>query len=302
MQLGFVSAILPDLNLEQVLEFAGQEDYDCVEIMCWPVGKADRKFAGVTHIDVAGFDTAKAKSVHELCEKHGVFISGLGYYPNILVDNADESRTYVDHLKQVIDAAQTLGLKNVNTFIGRDQWKNVDDNLAKFADIWPAIIQHAEQADIKIGIENCPMLFSNDEWPGGTNLASSPAIWRRMFETIQSDHFGLNYDPSHMVLQFMDYVGPIYDFQHKLFHLHAKDMRIEHDKLNELGNLVQGWSTPKIPGFGDVDWNRFVAACGDVGYDGPLCVEVEDDAFSETLEKRKQSLRISGNVLRPLLG
>jgi sugar phosphate isomerase/epimerase len=302
MQLGFVSAILPDLNLDEVLAFAAAERFDCVELMCWPVGKAERKFAGVTHVDVEKFTTADAERVAALVRNHGVAISGLGYYPNILVDNARESQLYIDHLKRVIDAAKLLGLGVVNTFIGRDHTKNLDDNFARFEAVWPAIIRHAEQAGVKIGIENCPMLFSNDEWPGGKNLASSPAVWRRMFAAIPSDHFGLNYDPSHFILQFMDYVRPLKEFKHKLFHLHAKDLKIEHDKLNDHGALVQGWSTPKIPGLGDIQWPKFISALTDVGYDGPVCIEVEDDAFRGSLAARQRSLRIARDVLRPLLG
>jgi len=302
MQLGFVSAILPELSLEEVLAFAKAEQFDCVELMCWPVGKAERKYAGVTHVDVEKFGPADAERVNGLARQYGITISGLGYYPNILVDNAAESKLYIDHLKKVIDAAKLLGLSVVNTFIGRDHTKNLEHNFARFQEVWPAIIKHAEAASVKIGIENCPMLFSNDEWPGGKNLASSPAIWRRMFEAIPSEHFGLNYDPSHFILQFIDYVKPLKEFKHKLFHVHAKDLKIDHDKLNDHGALVQGWNTPKIPGLGDISWPKFISALTDVGYDGPVCIEVEDDAFRGSLEARKRSLRIARNVLRPLIG
>jgi sugar phosphate isomerase/epimerase len=302
MQLGFVSAIFADLALEDVLKFAADEDYECVELMCWPEGPPDRKYAGVTHLRVADFTQGAADDVNALCEKTSVKISGLGYYPNILSSDEEESRIAIEHLKKVIRAAQLLGLKNVNTFIGNDHHRPLEYNFSRFRQIWPELIRFAKDHEIFIGIENCPMLFSADEWPGGKNMARSPAVWRKMFAAIPSDHFGLNYDPSHFVLQMMDYLEPIVEFKQKLFHAHAKDMKIERDRLNAHGILDMGWSTPKIPGLGHIDWSAFISALTDVGYAGPVCVEVEDEAFRHNLALRKRSLRIAHNVLRPLIG
>jgi sugar phosphate isomerase/epimerase len=301
MKLGFVSAILPDLSLEQVLAFARDEGYSCVEIMCWPVGRAERRFAGVTHIDVAGFSQTCADQVNGLCAHYGVTLSGLGFYPNPLDPDPAVSRHAVDHLKQVMRAAAILGLKNVNTFVGRDWTRTVDDNWPRFLKTWKPLIAFAEDLGVKIGIENCPMLFTRDEWPGGKNLATSPDIWRRMFNDIPSKSFGLNYDPSHFVLQHMDPLSPLREFKHKLFHLHAKDMTIDPGRLDQVGIFAvpREWHTPRIPGLGDIDWGRFMAELYAVGYDGPVCVEVEDDTFGRTLEGRKQALRVSGKVLRP---
>ena len=206
MKLGFVSAILPDLSLKEVVQFASGEGFGCVEVMCWPKGKAERRYAGVTHIDVVDFSKENAARVSELFHNAGLSISGLGYYPNPLVPDKAEAQVYIDHIKQVIRAAGLLGVGVVNTFIGRDWTKSVDDNWPRFKEVWPPLIKFAEDQGIRVAIENCPMTFTKDEWPGGKNLASSPAIWRRMFEEIPSNNFGLNYDPSHMVWQHMDYL------------------------------------------------------------------------------------------------
>lgn len=301
MKLGFVSAILPDLSLEQVLAFARDERFSCVELMCWPAGKAERKFAGVTHVDVTDFGQSQADEVNGLCAKYGVGISGLGYYPNPLDPDPVVSKKAVDHFKKVIMAAERLGLKNANTFVGRDWTKTVEENWPRFLKTWKPLIAFAEDHGIKVGIENCPMSFSRDEWPGGKNLAVSPVIWRRMFSDISSKNFGLNYDPSHFVLQQMDPLSPLREFKSKLFHLHAKDMMVRRDKLNEVGVFAfpKEWHTPRIPGFGDIDWAKFMATVYEVGYDGPVCVEVEDDTFGKTLAGRQASLRISRNVLAP---
>jgi sugar phosphate isomerase/epimerase len=301
MKLGFVSAILPELNLDQVLAFAAAERFACVELMCWPVGKAERKFAGVTHVDVHGFTQARAEDVHALCARHGVGISGLGYYPNPLDPDLAAARRQVDHLKKVIVAAEKLGLKNVNTFVGRDWTKTVDENWPRFLKTWKPLIAFAADHDIRIGIENCPMSFTRDEWPGGKNLATTPVIWRRMFSDIASKHFGLNYDPSHFILQHMDPVRPLREFKSKLFHLHAKDVRILRAERDEVGIFAYPlqWHQPRIPGFGDVDWARFMAELYNVGYEGPVCIEVEDDTFGKTLEGRKRALKVARNVLEP---
>ncbi len=300
MKLGFASAILPDLSLEEVLRFAAASGFGCVEMMCWPKGKAERRYAGVTHIDVAALDQPKIDRIKQLQIDTGVTISGLGYYPNPLAPDEQEAEVYVEHIRKVIQAAAQLGVGVMNTFIGRDWTRSVDDNWARFKATWPPIIQFAEEQGVRVGIENCPMLFTGDEWPGGKNLAVSPAIWRRMFEEIPSANFGLNYDPSHMVWQQMDYIKPLWEFAPRLVHMHAKDVRVDKHKLDDVGILATPlqYHTPKLPGMGDIDWGRFFSVLSDVGYNGPVCIEVEDRAYEKSLETRKASLVQSGGYLR----
>ncbi len=300
MKLGFVSAVLPDLSLSEILAFAASEEYSCVEVMCWPPSKAERRYAGVTHIDVVEFGPDEARRIQELVAKTGVAISGLGYYPNPLAPDPAESRVYIEHIKKVIVASELLGLGQVNTFIGRDWTKSVDDNWPRFLATWRPLIEFARDHGVRIGIENCPMLFSYDEWPGGKNLATSPAIWRRMFADIPYENFGLNYDPSHMVWQHMDYLAPLREFKDRIFHVHAKDVRIETHKLNDVGILAlpTQYHVPKLPGMGEVNWGKFCSILTDTGYRGPVCVEVEDRAYEESLERRKASLRQSRVYLR----
>jgi sugar phosphate isomerase/epimerase len=303
MKLGFVSAILADQTFKKVIFFAAQAGYSCVEIMCWPVGKAERRYAGVTHIDVTNLTKKKIDEIQETLEKEGVTISGLGYYPNILENNKKNSDRYIAHIKKVIDAADLLDIGIVNTFIGRDHKSSIEDNFKKFKKVWPGIIKYAEKKKVKVCIENCPMYFSDDEWPGGKNLASSPAIWRRMFKEIPSGNFGLNYDPSHLVWQFMDYIKPIYEFKGRIFHAHIKDAKLMKDKLNDVGILATplSYHSPKLPGLGDVDWGKYFSALTDIGYNGATCVEVEDRSYEGSLQMRKQSLVQSREYLRQFL-
>ena len=304
MQLGFVSAILPDLEFAEVMALAAAEGYDCVELMCWPVGKAERRYAGVTHLDVAALDDEAVERVQSVCAETGVAISGLGYYPNPLASDGDEAATAIGQLERVIAAAGRLGLGVVNTFVGRDPKLSVDENWPRFLAVWPRLVKLAEDHGVRVGIENCPMLFTRDEWPGGKNLATSPAIWRRMFEAIPSASFGLNFDPSHLVWQQMDIGQAVRDFGARFVHVHAKDARVDRERLAEVGVLAYPnlWHTPKLPGLGDVDWGAFIATLADTGYDGPVCVEVEDRAFEGTLAKRRQALRQAAGYLRQFIG
>jgi len=301
MNIGLVSAILPELSLDELLAFAAREGFSCVEIMCWPVGKAERRFAGVTHIDVAGFTSAMADDINARFQANNIQASALGYYPNPLDPDPAGAKRVVDHLKRVIIAAQKLGLQTVNSFAGRDWTKSVDDNWPRFLKTWRPLIAFAEDHNVRVAIENCPMSFGKDEWPGGKNLMTTPAIWRRAFADIPSKNFGLNFDPSHFVLQHIEPASALPEFQDKLFHLHAKDVKIHRDRLNNVGIFAfpSQWHDPRIPGYGEMDWNAFMSALRETTYSGPVCIEVEDDTFGKTLEGRKRAIRVARDILSP---
>ncbi|MEE9373082.1 MAG: sugar phosphate isomerase/epimerase family protein [Saprospiraceae bacterium] len=303
MKLGFCSSILPDQELKEVLKIAADIGYECVEVMCWPVGNADRRYAGVTHIDLDKMDEKNTKTIHSLLKEYNIDISALGYYPNPLVPDTTQSEKYITHIKKMIEVAASLGLEVVNTFIGRDQTKNVDDNWPRFLEVWRDIIAHAENYNVKVGIENCPMIFTNDEWPGGQNLGTTPVIWDRMYNDIPSDYFGLNYDPSHMIWQHMDPFLPIREYSYKFFHVHAKDVRIDQIELDRNGIMAPPnfWHTPKIPGMGNLNWAKFFSYLTDSDFDGAVCVEVEDRSFEGSKESRIAALQQSYNYLKQFI-
>lgn len=297
MRLGFVSAILPELSLEEVLSFASQVGFASVELMCWPRGAATRRYAGVTHVDVADLSDDAADRIREQCNQYGVSISGLGYYPNPLDPDPESREVVVQHLKSVIAAAPRLGVSVVNTFIGRNWHQTIDENWPLMKQVWTGLVDEARKHQVRIGIENCPMLFSKDEWPGGKNLAVSPAVWRRLFAEFSDETLGLNFDPSHLIFQQIDYVRAIREFGSRFHHVHAKDTRIDPDKLYNVGNLGLGWHTPKLSGLGDVNWSAFFAALSDIGYTGDVSIEVEDRAYEGSLENRQRALRQSKRFL-----
>ena len=299
MKLGFVSAILDGWNFEEVIDTAAQFGYSCVEVACWPQGNAERRYAGISHIDVENLDDDQAKHILEYCKQKGVVISSLAFYPNPLDPNPEKQHATIEHLKKVIVASSKLGINLVTTFIGKDQYKNVEENLELFKTIWPPIIAFAEEHGVRVAIENCPMLFGKDQWPGGQNLATSPRIWRELFKIIPSPNFGINFDPSHFVWQMMDYTQPLYEFKERMFHIHFKDIKLYKEKLNDVGLMAYplDYMSPKLPGLGDVDWGAFISALRDIGYDSFTCVEVEDRSFEGSREKILQSLELSARYL-----
>jgi sugar phosphate isomerase/epimerase len=303
MKLGFVSAIVPELSFEELIDFASVNEFKCVEVCCWPLGKAERRYAGVTHIDVDALDDLKCSGINNYLKLKGVEISALGYYPNPLDPDTEKRDFYISHIRKVIDASAVLGINRINTFVGRDKNKSVVENFEIFKSVWSPLIGYAESKKVKVGIENCPMIFTKDEWPGGNNLATTPVIWRKMFTEIESEYFGLNYDPSHLLWMQMDYIRPLYEFREKIFHVHFKDARVYREKLNEVGIMAAplDFHSPKLPGLGDIEWNKFISALNDIRYSGYACIEVEDKNFEGSIDDRKHALVLSKKYLSNFL-
>jgi sugar phosphate isomerase/epimerase len=303
VKLGFFTAALPGSTLEQAAQWGAESGFQAIEIACWPLEKASRRYAGVSHIDVNDLDRNKARAICDTLAGHGLTISALGYYPNPLHPDLEHREAVISHLKKVIEAAELLEVPVVGTFIGKDKDKTVPANFEEYARVWPPIVKFARDHGVKIGIENCPMLFSYDEWPGGVNLASTPAIWRKMWEIIPDDNFGLNLDPSHLILQMIDYERVVREFAGRIFHVHAKDLHIDREGLYQNGALSQGmgWQVPRLPGLGDVDWAKFIAALTAARYDYVVSIEHEDRVYEGSEELVKRGFYIARDVLKPYI-
>lgn len=288
MKLGFISSILDGWTFEEVVDIASKQGFACVELACWPnAGKSERRYSGVCHIDAEALDDEKASYILNYCRERNVEISALAFYPNTMDADLHKREENIKHLKCVIDASAKLGVNMVTTFIGRDQTKSVEKNLELVGEIWPSILAHAKSKGVKIAIENCPMLFDETQWPGGQNLMTSPENWDKVFEILDSEYLGINFDPSHFVWQMMDYIQPLYQYKDKIFHVHFKDIKLYPEKLAKVGIMAYPlkFMSPKLPGLGDVSWGKFISALTDIGYDGHACIEVEDRAFEGSKEK-----------------
>lgn len=301
MKFGLLTAILDGWTFEEAVDIASQMGFQCLEVACWPAGGAERRYAGVSHIDCRRVceDDNYAKYILDLTAGKGIAISALAFYPNTMDSDLVKRNASIDHLKAVIRASAKLGVGMVTTFIGRDQYKTQEENIGLFKTIWPDLIRLAEENGVKIAIENCPMLFGADQWPGGGNLMCTPAIYRKLFEIIPSPNFGLNFDPSHYVWQGLDYIKTIYDFSDRIFHVHFKDIKLYPERLKECGVLAYplDYMSPKIPGLGDVDWGAFISALNDIRFNGCAVIEVEDKAFESCREDILNSIRLSKRYL-----
>jgi sugar phosphate isomerase/epimerase len=284
MQLGFVSLILRDLPLNDVLAFAAKHGFQCVELMCWPA-----ESTGVTHLDVDRLSVEEVKRVNRVCAETGVRIASLGYYANPLTDNELVRNAAITHLGTVMDAAVDLDVPIVNTYVGRNPKRTIDENWPLFERVWTPVIERAASLGLRIGTENCPMLFSNAEWPGGVNMSTTPAIWREMFHRIPSPNFGLVFDPSHLLWLGIDHLRALREFSDRLITVQIKDEKIDHERLYERGVMEFGWHYPKIPGLGDIDWAAYWRTLHQIGFDGDVLIEVQDRAFGTSLEERMRA-------------
>jgi sugar phosphate isomerase/epimerase len=303
MKLGILTAPFSDTKLLDVVDWAVSAGFNAMEIACWPAGGGEaRRYAGTSHINVDGVSKTQASEIADAISDKGMSISGLGYYPNPLHSDQAHCDVVIGHLKKVITAAGLMKVPVVNTFVGGDRSLTVDENWQRATKIFPDIVKHARDQGVILAFENCPMIFSKDEWPGGHNIAYSPKIWRRIFES-WGDAVGMNYDPSHLVWQMIDNARFIREFGARMVHVHAKDLMIDQDGLYENGIMSMGigWQVPRMPGLGDIKWNEIFAGLYRAGYDGPIIIEHEDRTFEGTDEKVKRGFLLARDILNPFV-
>jgi sugar phosphate isomerase/epimerase len=303
MRLGLLTAPFPDTALDEVVDWTASNGFESIEIACWPRSTGPtRRYAGTSHIDVANLTPAAGRDLAASIRGRGLHISGLGFYPNPLHPDPAHRATVIEHLRHVIAAAESMDVPFVNTFMGGDAALTQDENWDRALEVWPDIVRFAQDHGRRITIENCPMIFSRDEWPAGHNIAWSPYIWRRILEQ-WGGTIGLNYDPSHLVWLMIDQSRFIKEFGPHILHVQAKDLTIDRDGLYERGTLSSGigWQVPRLPGLGDVDWARFHADLYRAGYDGDIIIEHEDRGFEKTDELIKRGFILARDVLRPYI-
>jgi len=300
MKLGFLTASMAGIPIEDVVGWAASTGFEALEVGCWPEDIPEVYQA--RHIDAAGLDAARAEDVRALFADAGVGISALAYYENNLHGDPATRQRINEHLKAVIRAASLLGVDTVGTFIGRDLSASVADNLRDGATALPPLVSYAADHGVSLVIENCPMEgWGPDGYPA--NLAYSPELWDWILEM----GFFLNFDPSHLVWLGIDPVAALKDYVAHVRHVQAKDVEIDpaaRQRYSVFGRTVSrrsgwdtGWWRYRVPGLGQVDWRGVMDALYEGGYEGTVSVEHEDPVWGGTPEKIKAGLLIARRTL-----
>jgi len=252
---------------EGMIRFAKEVGFKSLELTFGP-GDA---------VNASTVASGDAEKVRKTCDDLGMTISAIGWYANHLDPNLDERKKNAEYMAKMIDAAKALSVPVVCSFAGRDPEKSIEDNIPIFREVHSVTADYAEKKGIKIAFENCPMM---DQHPfRSINMATTPAAWEMMFAAVPSKALGLEYDPSHLYWQEVDYIAAIYSFGNRIYHMHAKDTEVMEGQLARQGIYGHGWWRYRIPGWGSVDWGRVFAALFDVGYTGGVDIEHEDPVF-----------------------
>ena len=272
MRLGFYT----DYS-EETAAFAEESGFTSLQLSAWPDSA----------LNPDTITEERLAAILADLQRRDLEISALGYYPNYLAPAAAERSESRRYFRAVLALAQRMNVSVVSTFVGCDPHRTVEENLAEFQTVFREFCAEADGLGLRIAIENCPMIEPKTNHC--TNLAFSPEIWERMFELVPSAALGLEFDPSHMVWLGIDYLQALRDFGDRIYHAHAKDTEICHDVLARVGVYGQsfgeitgfglGWWRGRAPGWGEVDWPAFISALIEVGYEGNLDIEHEEDLF-----------------------
>lgn len=301
MKLGFLTVGLSPMSLEDIIVWAATTGFETIEVGCWPPDST-RAFDG-TQLDVTELSEGRAAKITSLCEQHQIDISCLTYCDNNLARDQDKRRANLGHLRKVIDAAAMLKVSTVCTFIGRDEYQPIAENIQLAGQVFPSILEYAAERQVRVCIENCPMPGWQYEGLVG-NVAHTPAVWDGLFEVLPHQNFGLNLDPSHLHWLGIDPTRAAREYGHKAFYAHAKDTEVIEEQRYRRGimDLVEGgWRRSRIPGRGGIDFGAFIKGLREGGYDGPLSIELEDRDWIASHEKVQEGLIVAMNYLKPLV-
>lgn len=301
MYLGFLTVCLGNMPLAEKAQWAAKNGFKALEVACWPQNN-DRDYSSCD-LDVVKLTEKEAAEIKEYIKALGLTITSLAYYDNNLHHDPAKRAFINAHVKKCIDAAVMLGVPTVGTFVGRNKNISLKENFDEFEKVFGELVSYAEGKGIKLIIENCPM----EGWqvPGlpGT-ISFTPELWREMFRRVPNRNFGLNYDPSHLHLQLIDYIVPVAEFKDRIFHVHAKDTEVFRDKLAQYGIFNKqlegedhGFWQYRMPGLGQVDFPALIKVLKGEGYDGVLSIEHEDPLYEGSEEKVKEGLILGGEYL-----
>jgi len=281
MKLGLLTALT-----EQECKLAARIGYDCLEARCdWSTEQLARQAARRKLAD-----QAKA-----LLDASGLSISALAVYQA----GPLEAKAAVARFGAYVKMCGELGVGVITAMSGGDPAKGLDENLKAFQAVFSRVAPRAEDAGVRIAFENWPGLTGWFPPFGSTNVGFTPHVWERMFNLVDSEALGLEFDPSHLVWQGIDWAAALKRFASRIYHVHAKDTEVLEDRLAAEGFFSAGWWRYRLPGYGSVDWHEFTSLLKEHGYDGAICVEHEDPVFSG--KRREEGLAKAHAFLRPLV-
>ena len=262
MDIGLLTSPFRKESLEDIIIWASGHGFEALEVNAAPGG----------HIDPCQVEADKGDAVKQLLDVHkGVRISSLACYSNVLDPDPGKRAQTLERLKACVRAAKLLGVDVVCTLAGmplpgKTKMQTIEqDGPAVFKEV----CEYAGERGIKIALEN---------W-FQTNIQHL-GHWRRLFEVVPLDNFGLNFDPSHLYWQGIDHIAAVHEFGPRIFHTHAKDCEIRRALRAVIGVLEFGWWRYVIPGFGEIHWGQYIGALRDAKYDGVLSIEHEDRAMA----------------------
>ncbi len=281
MRLGFLTSYT-----DQMVETASHIGFDGLQLQADSWGDPPPSSATAAKTRCAG--------ARDRLEQAGIEVTSLGSYRNHIASKPGALRK---HFAAVMNLGDALDCKVISALVGRLPESSLSEHASAFKKTFGPVATMAEDRGFRIAFEN---------WSGfrgypfeGTNVAYRPEGWDMMFEAVDSPALGLEFDPSHLCFQHIDYVRLVHEYGEKIFHVHAKDTEIDDDKLRREGIFSEGWWRFRVPGWGQIDWTAFLSALYDIDYDGGIAVEHEDEVFSE--DRFEEGLQLAYNTLRPLI-
>ncbi len=260
MFVGILTTQVREQSLETLIPWAASQGITGLEVDITPG----------SHLDAATVDDATIDRIKELLATHNMRITSLGSYGQLIGVPEERGRQAATNLANAIALAPRLGVDTICTLAGfpvagKDRARTI---LEDVPGAFRPFLDQAGEAGIRIALEN---------W-FATNIQHLDH-WRAIFDVLPDEHFGLNFDPSHLDWQGIDVTAAVHEFRDRIFHVHAKDVAVNETILGRVGYQGNGWWRYVLPGYGRIRWGEFIGTLRSVGYDGVLSIEHEDSAF-----------------------
>jgi sugar phosphate isomerase/epimerase len=260
MKLGFLTGKVADIEKAARLGFPG------IELQAWAFGDPN---AG------ARPDPERIAEAKRLCEQHQVEITAIAYYG---VPSVHPTEPVLPIYERVFELAEALGVRVIASLGGFDHARDWEGNVQLFAERFGPVADLAEQRGLRIAFENYMGLGERLPFRP-VNIGGSPDTWDAMFRAVPSKALGLEFDPSHLYWQGIDHIRALREYKDRVYHAHAKDTEMFPERRYR-GGLNGRYYRFRIPGYGEINWTQFITVLDEIGYDGGVAIEHEDDVYS----------------------